>query len=73
VEQVREIMGRNEETPNGRFGKAGEFERTWIVDDAAITIVFDRDGRSCYREFGPSFCGVTPLGGRGPRNPDPNR
>jgi hypothetical protein len=61
VDQVRQIMGCDEELPNGIIGAAGEFERTWAVGDARITVAFDRNGRSSYKEFGPDFCGVTPL------------
>ena len=63
LDQVRQIMGFDEEKSNERIGPAGEFERTWTVDDVRITVVFDRTGHSSYKEFGPDFCGVTPLSG----------
>jgi hypothetical protein len=66
VNQVREEMGRDEDQPDERTTEAGEFERSWTFHESGvrITVVFDRNGHSTYQEFGPSFCGVTPLMGK---------
>jgi hypothetical protein len=61
--QVREVMGRDEDPADERQTATGEFERSWTFDDGGVTltVVFGPDGRSTYIEFGPDFCGVTPL------------
>jgi hypothetical protein len=59
--EVREVMGRDEDPPDTRQTSTGEFERSWTFDDARITVVFDPDGHSKYKEFTPDSCGVTPL------------
>lgn len=66
VEQVREVMGRDEETPNGHNTANGEFERSWMFAENGVrcTVAFDKDGRVIYREFGPSYCGTTWLSGK---------
>ena len=63
LDQVRQIMGGNEDEPDERETETGEFERSWTfaANGARITVVFDKTGRSTYTEHGPSGCGVTPL------------
>jgi hypothetical protein len=63
LDQVRQIMGRNEDEPDERETSSGEFERSWTfaADGGRITVVFDQNGRSTYKEFAPDDCGVTPL------------
>ena len=73
VHQVREIMGRDEDESDNGTTAAGEFEKSWTFDgsDTRITVVFDQNGHSIYKELAPSFCGVTPLMGKLiPKNPD---
>ena len=62
VEQVREVMGRNEDQPDQRTTTTGEFERSWTFQDGTrFTFVFGSDGKLTYSEIAPSYCGVTPL------------
>ena len=63
LDLVRQIMGGNEEEPDKRETETGEFERSWTfaAGGGRITVVFDQNGRSTYKEFVPSYCGVTPL------------
>jgi hypothetical protein len=65
VNQVRHAMERDEDAPDERNTLAGEFERSWTFQESGvrITVVFDQHGLSSYKEFGPSYCGVTPLMG----------
>src|SRR4051794_32157377 len=65
VDQVRQVMGRSEDREEERKTTTGEFEHSWtFVDGVRLTVVFDKTGRSTYKEFAPSFCGVTPLMGK---------
>jgi hypothetical protein len=66
VEQVRQVMGKQEDQPTERKTTTGEFERSWsfMEEGWRITVVFDKDGRSTYIEHGPTDCGVTPLQGK---------
>jgi hypothetical protein len=65
VDEVREIMGRKEDPPDERMTMTGEFERSWTFEDGArYTVVFDKNGRSIYKEIAPDYCGVTPLMGK---------
>jgi hypothetical protein len=62
VEQVRHVMGKQEDEPNDYKTSTGEFERSWSFEDGVrFTVVFDKDGRSTYIELGPTYCGNTPL------------
>jgi hypothetical protein len=66
LDQVRQIMGRGEDAHDNRATATGEFERSWTFaeDGACITVVFARNGSAMYIEYGPSYCGVTPLMGK---------
>lgn len=62
VDEVRKAMGREEDQPDERMTTTGEFERSWTFEDGTrYTVVFDKDGRSIYKETAPTHCGVTPL------------
>src|SRR5271170_4819242 len=64
VDQVRQVMGRNEDQPDERQTTTGEFERSWTFKNGVrFTVVFDKDGHSVYKEIAPDECGVTPLMG----------
>jgi len=63
--QVRDVMGREEDPPDPRRTTTGEFERSWSFSDGGrITVVFDPNGNSRYKEIAPCECGVTPLMGK---------
>lgn len=65
VGEVREIMGREEDPPDERRTTTGEYERSWTFKDGTrYTVVFDKQGRSIYKEIAPGYCGVTPLMGK---------
>jgi hypothetical protein len=65
VDQVRQVMGRNEDQPDERQTTTGEFERSWTFENGVrFTIVFDKDGHSFYIELAPDYCGNTPLMGK---------
>jgi len=66
VAEIREIMGQDEDKSDHRTTAEGEFEKSWTFEESGvrITVVFNQKGQSIYKEFGPSFCGVTPLMGK---------
>ena len=65
VDEVRAVMGRKEDPPDERMTTTGEFERSWTFEDGGrYTVVFDKGGRSTYKEIAPEHCGVTPLMGK---------
>jgi hypothetical protein len=65
IEQIREIIGREEDPPDSRPTINGEFERSWSFSDGGrITVVFDAAGTLVYKEIAPIGCGVTPLMGK---------
>jgi hypothetical protein len=65
VEQVRQVMGKQEDEPDKRPTTTGEFERSGSFENGVrFTVVFDKDRRSTYIELGPTSCGVTPLQGK---------
>jgi hypothetical protein len=65
VEEVRQVMGRGEDQPDGRITTTGEFQRSWTFENGArYNVVFDKDGPSIYKEIAPAGCGVTPLIGK---------
>ena len=62
VDEVRKIMGRQEDPPDKRRTKTGEFELSWTFERSGrYTVVFNQEGRSTYKEIAPYYCGVTPL------------
>jgi hypothetical protein len=65
LDEVRAVMGKSEDSPDERGTTTGEFERSWTFPDGArYTVVFDKEGRSIYKEIAPDYCGVTPLMGK---------
>lgn len=64
VDQIRDLVGREEDSQDLRPTITGEFERSWSFSDGGrITVVFGPNGRSIYKEIAPVDCGVTPLMG----------
>lgn len=61
--EVQEIMGRPEDEAEDAITAEGEFERSWTFHESGerLTVVFDSNGRSRYKEHGLDGCGVTPL------------
>jgi hypothetical protein len=66
VGEVQAIMGRAEDPNDDTRTPDGEFERSWTFPESGtrLTVVFDSNGLSRYKEHGPDFCGVTPLMGK---------
>lgn len=65
VDQIRDVIGREEDSPDPRPTVTGEFERSWSFSDGGrITVVFNPNGRSIFKEIAPVDCGVTPLMGK---------
>ena len=62
VDEVRDVMGREEDIPDNRRTATGEFERSWTFEDGTrYTIVFDNEGRSTYKELAPAFAAIRLL------------
>jgi hypothetical protein len=65
VDEVRQVMGKMEDTQDRRRTISGEFERSWTFPGGVrVTVVFDSNGRTIYIEHGLTDCGVTPLMGK---------
>jgi hypothetical protein len=64
--EVQAVMGRAQDGDDGLLTPDGEFERSWTFPESGerLTVVFDANGLSKYKEHGPDFCGVTPLMGK---------
>jgi hypothetical protein len=61
--EVQAIMGRAEGWHDDSRTPDGEFERSWTFPESGerLTVVFDPNGLSRYKEHGPADCGVTLL------------
>lgn len=63
LDEVQAIMGRAEDEHDESLTPDGEFERSWTFSESGerLTVVFNANGLSRYKEHGPDYCGVTPL------------
>lgn len=63
LDEIQAVMGRAEDEHDESSTQDGEFERSWTFPESGerLTVVFDANGLSRYKEHGPDYCSVTPL------------